>query len=133
MKTRPLFLTVCLLAVFASAQPGTHHTDDPVAEKRYVTAVTPGDPSPFMIDTENGDLWKLDLPASEWVFLGTPRGSDSGRKGKFKLIPFSSGEILILDTEDGEIWWTNGTDWKAIKKPSTVRRRSQNSSRAEDL
>ena len=72
----------------------------------------------FWIDTGSGDLWRLTPPAMEWLFLGAPHGATAGPWGAYKLLPDRTGGVFILNTYNGQGWWTDGTDWKIIGEPS---------------
>ena len=121
MKTLCLLLSICLIGGIAAAQSRSGLPSDAVTEKRYVTLIQTDDASPYLLNTTNGNLWRLDPVAKEWLFLGSPRSSNSRRKGGFQLLPYKPGEVLILDVDSGRAWWTDDESWLIIKEPSTRR------------
>jgi len=96
----------------------TSHNSPSFEEDRFQACESPGNPGFFWIDTVTGDLWRLTPPDMEWTFLGNPRGANSGRKGTYKLLPDRRGAMFVLNTDNGEGWWTDGTTWKIIGEPS---------------
>ena len=104
---------------------------DLLSEKLYVTVITPGDPHPFLLNTSTADLWKLSPIEAEWVYLGDPRGS-GGRAGTFKLLPYQTGQVLVLDTTTGEAWLVDGSTWIEIDHPSARKTRYKGSQKTWD-
>ncbi len=119
MKKLCLLLSVCFVAGIAAAQIHNGAPSDAVTEKRFVTVTTDGSAAPFLLNTLTAELWRLDPATVEWVFLGRPRGAHSRRKGGYQLLPYKPGEVLVLNSDSGELWWTDGTNWKTTKEPST--------------
>lgn len=133
---KKLILLICLIATVAGAQQTpqytpqhtpqhtpqyTRHprpvTDDALFEKRYqpltVNSVL------FWMDTTTGDLWRFGREEMKWIFIGSPRGANTRRKGNYQLKELAGGELIILDTDGGEAWWTDGKGWVEIDDPST--------------
>lgn len=71
----------------------------------------------YWLNTETADLWRLEPSTMEWIYLGSPRGADSGRKGTYALLSDRQGGVYILNTDHGEGWWTDGTVWKIPGDP----------------
>jgi hypothetical protein len=94
------------------------HDSSSLEEDRFQACESPGNPGFFWIDSVTGDLWRLAPPDMEWTFLGNPRGANSGRKGTYKLLPDRRGGMFVLNTDNGEGWWTDGATWKVIGEPS---------------
>jgi hypothetical protein len=111
-------LSVVLIASLFAASAAGQDLDDPLLiEKLYVTVTTPGDPHPFLLNTSTADLWKLSPFGDDWIYLGDPSGN-SERDGTFKLIPYQTGRVLVLDTITGEAWLVDGKAWTEIDRPS---------------
>jgi len=129
MKKLTLFLLVCLIAANVASQykepyqPRTYPRPEIYTEKRFEAVVTPNDPNPFWLNTTSGDLWKLDPVEMAWVYLGDPRGASGSSKGTYRLLPYKTGEVLVLNTSSGEAWWTDGKTWINIEDPSTRKER----------
>jgi hypothetical protein len=83
-------------------------------EYRFQSCENIGGSGFFWIDTTNGNLWWLDPAAMEWNFIGTPRGANTSRKGTYQLLSDRNGGVYVLNTDNGEGWWTDGTTWKII-------------------
>ena len=122
MKTLPTLIILCFLAAGALAQSRDSLPSDAITEKRFITLVSGESIAPFLLNTLTAELWRLNPDAMEWVFLGRPRGADSRRKGGYQLLPYKPDEVLILNADSGEMWWTDGETWKIIKEPSTRRK-----------
>jgi hypothetical protein len=123
VKKLYLILVVSLLSGLAAAQfvPHRPRADDALYEKRY-QALTVNDIL-FWMDTTTGDLWRFGRTEMEWIFVGSPRGASTRRKGNYQLKELPENELIILDTDNGEAWWTDGSEWKEIDDPSTRTRR----------
>ena len=115
MKVFCLFLAIFLFSITA---PAAGLPFDTVTEKRFVTVSAEDPLAPFLLNTATADLWKLSPETMEWIFFGRPRGANSERKGTYQLRPYKPGEILVFNSASGEMWWTDGVNWKIIKKPS---------------
>jgi hypothetical protein len=119
---KKLLLSISLAAFTAAAQESTQSVvfrtaSDPSStreEARFQACESPGNPGFFWIDTVSGDLWRLTPPDLAWQFLGSPRGANPGRKGTYQMLPDQHGAVFILNTDNGEGWWTDGTTWKII-------------------
>ena len=113
MKKLYLLLLVCFIATAATAQ----FSVDPLYEKRYQALSV--DKNLFWLDSTNGDLWLFDHANMRWAFIGSPRGASTSRKGTYLLKSLVPGELLILNTDSGEAWWTDTKTWVIIDDPST--------------
>jgi len=122
MKKLSALLVVCFLAAGAAAQHRDSLPSDTVTEKRFVTTPADGSAAPFLLNTLTAELWRLSPETMEWVFLGRPRGANARRKGNYRLLPYKPGEIFVLNSDSGEMWWTDGKSWKNIEEPSTRRK-----------
>jgi|GEM_PF-2362439 len=116
-----LWFALLLPALIATAEEPaktvifrTSNDSPSLEEARFQACESPGDPGFFWIDTVTGDLWRLTSPDTGWTFLGNPRGANTGRKGTYKLLPDRHNGIFVLNTDNGEGWWTDGTVWKNI-------------------
>ncbi len=125
MKKPGLILLICLIAGAAPAQFRSSVSSDAdlVKEKRFQPLQAGSEL--FCLDSTRGDLWRFDADGMRWLFIGSPRGADAGRKGTFRLESLPSGALLVLDTRTGEAWWTDGVFWNRIDEPSTRVRRDQ--------
>ena len=129
-----LILLICLMSTVAGAQDTSQQTpqrtrqyipryipqqraDDALFEKRYQPLTANG--TLFWMDTTTGDLWRFGREEMLWIFVGSPRGANTRRKGTYQLKALAGGELIILDTDDGEAWWTDGEKWVEIDDPST--------------
>jgi len=73
----------------------------------------------YWVDTTTGKTWRADPGAVKWVDCGKPEGAEPGPPGTY--IPRDNkGEagVFVLNTATGEGWWTDGTEWKSLGKPS---------------
>lgn len=125
-----LLLSSLLATISISAQTLTTSTPKPVIinssydsssteeKTRFQSCENIGDSGLFWIDTVTGDLWRTTPPDLEWIFLGSPRGANSGRKGTYQLLSDRKGGVYVLNTDNGEGWWTDGTSWKIIGEPA---------------
>jgi hypothetical protein len=113
MKKLFLILMLCATAMVAFAEGPA----DGVTEKRY--AIREYNAEIYCLDSTNGDLWWFDYEAMTWGFLGSPRGATTHSKGTYTFIFTGETGILIVDTKQGETWWTDGETWVSIKEPST--------------
>jgi hypothetical protein len=122
MKKYCLLLLICFIAATVSAQySAASYVADAVTEKRYLSLKVGQEL--FLIDSTNGDLWRLDTEEPYWLFVGSPRGADSERKGTYKLEVLFDGKLLVLNTDSGDAWLTDGVSWKAIDDPDDRDRR----------
>ena len=124
-----------LMAVTVHAQ--TPATDQPIIirpsynsssaaeDKRFQSCENLGGTGFFWIDTATGDLWKAAPPNLEWIFLGNPRGANSGYKGTYQLLSDRKGGVYVLNTDNGEGWWTDGSSWKIIGELSRRAKKSE--------
>lgn len=131
------FLLLCATATQAQI-PQTEHSErspsyrpfyvpQPVEVYRRFQAVeNTGNSGFYWLDTTRADLWRLDPEAMEWIFLGAPRGSGTGRNGLYQLLSDRKGGVYILNTDDGEGWWTDGAVWKEMGEPSRRRKQIEN-------
>lgn len=110
---KKLILLICLVAATTAAQ----HPTDASYEKRYQTLTV--EKGLFWMDSTNGDLWQFDRENMRWKFIGSPRGANTRRKGNYLLRALPQGELLVLDTDSGEAWWTDIKTWVRIDDPST--------------
>jgi hypothetical protein len=119
MKRLGLILLICLISGAAAAEfrPSFPSDADLTKEKRFQPLQA--GPELFCLDSTRGDLWRFDDDGMRWLFIGSPRGADAGRKGTFRLESLASGALLVLDTRSGEAWWTDGVFWNRIEEPST--------------
>lgn len=92
--------------------PGT------VEPPRFQAVENTGGTGFYWLDSVTGDLWKLDQETMAWNFAGSPRGANSRQRGTYQLLSDRSGGVYVLNTSDGEGWWTDGTVWKNIGEPS---------------
>lgn len=127
---KKLLLSAVLLAAFTAGaqtirstpvqpvlvQPSSSDASSYAVEEktRFQACESTGNTGFFWIDTVTGDLWRLVLPDREWVFLGNPRGSNTGRKGTYQLLSDRNGGVYVLNADNGEGWWTDGITWKNI-------------------
>jgi hypothetical protein len=101
--------------------------DPPAVEEdnRFLLCENTGGTGLYWIDTTNADLWLLDPETMEWNYLGSPRGADSGRKGTYILLSDRHGGVYVLNTGNGEGWWTDGAVWKNIGEPRRRMKREE--------
>jgi hypothetical protein len=92
----------------------SYNSSSAVEDKRFQSCENIGGSGFFWIDTVTGDLWKAAPPNLEWIFLGSPRGANSGYKGTYQLLSDRKGGVYVLNTDNGEGWWTDGANWKII-------------------
>ncbi len=130
MRKHGLILSICLIAVAAAAQvtplyrPSHRQSDgDLLKEKRYQSLQA--DETLFLMETTSGNLWKFDRAEMRWAFIGSPRRAGTRPKGTYRLQALAPGELLILNTDSGEAWWTDGASWIIIDDPSTRMRRDR--------
>ena len=129
---KKLILLICLFAAVAGAQDTRQETprqilqyvpqrrssvDDALFEKRYQPLTVNN--ILFWMDTTSGDLWRFGREEMKWIFIGSPRGANTRRKGNYQLKELAGGELIVLDTDSGEAWWTDGREWIDIDDPST--------------
>jgi hypothetical protein len=138
MKRHLLFFLLLCAAASLAQVPQTEHSERTPAYRpfyvpqavevyrRFQAVENTGNSGFYWLNTANADLWRLDPETMEWIFLGSPRGSSSGRNGQYQLLSDRRGGVYILNTDDGEGWWTDGTAWKEIGEPSRRQRRIEN-------
>ncbi len=83
-------------------------------EPRFKACESPGNVGFFWIDTISGDLWRVTPPDLSWEYLGSPRGANPGHHGTYQLLADRRDGFYILNTDNGQGWWTDGTTWKII-------------------
>jgi hypothetical protein len=116
----PLATAVAQTQSPAPVQPVTFHSphDSPALsieeERRFLACENTGGTGFYWLDTTNGNLWKLDPDGMEWRFLGEPRGAQASRNGTYTLLSDRTGGVYVLNTDNGEGWWTDGVEWKRI-------------------
>jgi len=90
--------------------------DSPTSEtyRRFQAAENAMDSGFYWLDTRSGDLWRLAPETKEWIYLGSPRGANSGVNGTYQALSDPKGGVYILHTDKGDGWWTDGTTWKII-------------------
>jgi hypothetical protein len=103
----------------------SYNSSSATEDKRFQSCENTGGSGFFWIDTATGDLWKTAHPELEWIFLGSPRGASSGRKGTYQLLSDRKGGVYILNTDNGEGWWTDGSSWKIIGELSRRTKKSE--------
>jgi hypothetical protein len=94
-------------------------------DKRFQFCENIGGSGFFWIDTVTGDLWRTSPPDLEWIFLGNPRGANSGHHGTYQLLSDRKDGVYVLNTDNGEGWWTDGTSWKIIGELSRRAKKSE--------
>jgi hypothetical protein len=99
--------------VFRSSYGSLSESED----ARFVSCENIGGAGFYWLDTASADLWRLDPALVEWIYLGSPRGADSGRKGTYQLLSDRHGGVYVLNSSNGEGWWTDGSGWKSIGEP----------------
>ncbi|MBI9019824.1 MAG: hypothetical protein JEZ10_01025 [Verrucomicrobia bacterium] len=136
---KPALLSLLILAAIAAAEdPSPHPPAHPPAlfrptysvsltqeEARFASCENIGGSGFYWLDTRAGDLWRLDPAVKEWIFLGSPRGANSSRKGTYTLLSDRRGGVYVLHTETGKGWWTDGTVWETLGEPSRRMKREE--------
>jgi hypothetical protein len=99
----------------------------PAAEEdtRFLSCENIGGTGFYWLNTETADLWRLNPATMEWVYLGAPRGANTGRKGTYQPLSDRHGGVYVLHTDTGEGWWADGTGWKEIGEPSRRVKRTE--------
>jgi hypothetical protein len=115
----PLVTAVAQTTQTTPSRPAVFHSSDSPSlsiedEKRFTACENIGGSGFYWLETTSGNLWWMDPAAMEWNFLGDPRGANSSRKGTYELLSDRNGGVYVLNTDNGEGWWTDGTTWKII-------------------
>ncbi len=104
-------------------QPSASDQPFAIEEKtRFQACENIGGTGFFWTDTVTGNLWRVAPPNMEWNFLGSPRGANTGRRGTYQLLSDRAGGVYVLNADNGEGWWTDGTVWKNIGELRRVKK-----------
>ena len=130
MKTK-LAVSVLGLAVFAAVAQVPFHslpsagTSVYEEKTRFVAVENHGGAGFYWLDSTNADLWILDPDTMAWMYLGSPRGSNTGPKGTYMMLSDRRGGVYVLNVNSGEGWRADRTSWVIIGEPSRLGRRDE--------
>ena len=122
---KKLLLVAVLLSAFTAVAQESRPVRPPVrlpsyappaseTYRRFQAVENPADSGFYWLDTRTGNLWRIAPETKEWKYLGAPRGANNGPNGTYEGLADPKGGVYILNTDKGDGWWTDGTDWKII-------------------
>jgi len=132
---KPILFSLLIFAAVATAEEPSprplvmfrpsYRASSEQEDNRFASCENVGGSGFYWLDTTNANLWQLDPAIKEWVYLGSPRGANTSRKGTYTLLSDRRGGVYVLHTETGEGWWTDSAVWKEFNEPSRRMKRTE--------
>lgn len=125
MKTLVTLILIAMVARTAAAQTGgesggskdTMSASCPCQDyyRRYVGQHNAQSQGFYWLDSTTGHLKEYDRSLEEWEDHGTYQGMEPGPKGTYILMSDNYDGVYVLNTQTGQGWRFDGSDWLRIE------------------